>query len=278
MGATSTGGVEWQIISGTWGITTNRPTTATAQTSNPLVALEAGYSDVDISLAISASGGDCIYFRVVDASNWLRLRFRYRYYQTSSDSTSPSTTEYRWNAQFYGAHAGTADLASCQGGAVNHQASMTAVSAWSTTLGSCPHASSQTHSHTVYDHGNNCQAFSNFAHPHGRTSCTSESKTTPGTTTTTYYDNYDHYLYLDKCVAGTVTTIGSQSLGTGTATSLRVLALGTNIQCFRNGLTTAGITVTDSTHLNATKHGFGKGVSVQYGTAIDNFSIKEGGS
>jgi hypothetical protein len=69
------GGVDWSVVTGTWSRVGGAALTSTAATSNPIAVVDVGWGDVDISLDIALNGGgDCIYFRVVDSANWLRLR------------------------------------------------------------------------------------------------------------------------------------------------------------------------------------------------------------
>lgn len=76
----------WEVVSGTWSISGNKPVTSTAPASNPIAVVDTGSPDTDVSVA--ANGGDALYVRVVDAANWLRLRVD-RY-----------TLEYEWRQNF----------------------------------------------------------------------------------------------------------------------------------------------------------------------------------
>lgn len=112
LGTTSTGGAPWVPIIGTWGITSNRPTTSTAISSHPHAVVEADTPNVDLSITISSGGGgDALYFRVVDANNWLRLR--YEGWQTSSTSCQ-TCYEYTYNRGC--SHINTGDCAGVGGG------------------------------------------------------------------------------------------------------------------------------------------------------------------
>lgn len=66
------GGPVWQVVSGLWNISGNAPATTTAPEQNPLVAVYTGLDDAEVSAIVG--GGDCIYLRVLDATNWVRAR------------------------------------------------------------------------------------------------------------------------------------------------------------------------------------------------------------
>lgn len=75
LGTIEIGGVAWSVLTGTWSRTSGLAKTTTAGTSNPLAVIDVGWGDFDGSISVSsAGGGDCLYFRVVDALNWLRAR------------------------------------------------------------------------------------------------------------------------------------------------------------------------------------------------------------
>jgi hypothetical protein len=93
-----------------------------------------------------------------------------------------------------------------------------------------------------------------------------------------YYGPYTGYNYytdvvLEKCVAGTITNLGTAS---GQASSsLRLRAVGSSLQVFINGSGTALLSATDSTHLGQSKIGIGGGAS-DYSPANpdwDDFSV-----
>lgn len=75
LGTIEIGGVAWQVLTGTWTRTNGLAATTTAASSNPLAVIDVGWGDIDQSINVAgAGGGDALYFRVVDASNWLRAR------------------------------------------------------------------------------------------------------------------------------------------------------------------------------------------------------------
>lgn len=107
LGSTEVGKFPWEVLSGTWSVSNKRLVTSTADSSNPLVAVSLNSPDVDATLKISSGGGDSLYFRIVDASNWLRARSR-RYQVT----TTTFRTEYEWSVTYvysnpHGSHSAT---------------------------------------------------------------------------------------------------------------------------------------------------------------------------
>lgn len=171
LGSTSVGAEPWQIVSGTWSITSNMATSSTAASSRPIAVVEGRTANVDISINISSSGGgDALYFRVVDVNNWVRLR--YYGWQTSSQSCSTCNTYYHegscsWIG--YGANTGECNSLWCSG---------------------CPNCGSCGSDNCGC---NNCSAWSNVCSTY---SCNC---------VTNYYNNYR--VYLDKFVAGSLTAI-----------------------------------------------------------------------
>jgi hypothetical protein len=80
--------IPWKQINASDWTANNRAITATADTNNPMAVIPTEFSDIDMSVNISGVGGDCLYFRVVDSSNWWRLR----YTETTNTYTSGCTT------------------------------------------------------------------------------------------------------------------------------------------------------------------------------------------
>lgn len=237
LGITSVGGVPWVPIIGTWGITSNRPTTSTAIADNPHAIVQANTPDVDTSIDVNSSGGgDALYFRVVDASNWLRLR----YYGWQSSSTSCQTCyEYTYNRGC--SHNLVGECGGVGGGPDCKDKS---------NCGSCPPLCPTTC----------CDATSCFK---STTTCDSYSCNC----TTTYYDNYR--TYFDKMVAGTVSTI---TYWNGSTSRFRAVTSANTVRVF-TGTTDRGVfTVND--HVSATQHGFGRAASSYTGTALDNFDLR----
>jgi hypothetical protein len=75
LGVTSVGERPWDVLSGSWSISSNRivgPTSGYAAAT-----VESYTSDVDIKLNVSAAGRDAIVFRATDANNfWMVARYR----------------------------------------------------------------------------------------------------------------------------------------------------------------------------------------------------------
>lgn len=248
LGTTSDGSATWQVITGTWSINNNTAYTSTPASSNPLAIVEVPYADIDLSSNVSPTGNDALYFRVVDASNWLRLKLRE--YTTSSSNTQYCTHGYYENDSvncFCGGFVGDIRNQSGTNCASCPDASSICAAACS------PNSSSVTSSGSCYQNGYCTQACG---------------------TTTTYYYNY--YLDLEKMTGGTLASIGSVSLGQSvTVTSLGVIAQGNSIQTYANGA--LQYTYTDTTNQTATRHGIGRGSSnstTQDGQMLDNFLLK----
>lgn len=86
--ATESGGKTWQAINGTWTRAGNgTATTATSPASNPMLVADMGSADVDARMTTTGSSGETLFFRVQDASNWLRVRL-------SHGQTPVTTTTY----------------------------------------------------------------------------------------------------------------------------------------------------------------------------------------
>lgn len=237
LGVTSVGGVPWVPIIGTWGITSNRPTTSTAIADNPHAIVQANTPDVDTAIDVNSSGGgDALYFRVVDASNWLRLR----YYGWQSSSTTCQTC-YKYTFTRECAHRSDGDCAGVGGGP--------SCGKTYSNCGSCPSPCP-----TVCCWDKNC------------IETTTVCESTSCNCTTTYYNNYR--TYFDKMVAGTVTQI---TYWNGSTNRFRAITSSNTVRVF-TGTTDRGVfTVND--HVAATQHGFGRASSSYTGTALDNFDL-----
>ena len=101
LGSTDTGTpLAWTALSGTWAITSNKATTSTTRSDDPIAVVDPGNSQVEVSLDIGY-GGDALYFRVVDDLNWWRIR--------SSAQTVSGVSVGSWSAW----SAWSADLQGC---------------------------------------------------------------------------------------------------------------------------------------------------------------------
>lgn len=254
LGTTEVGGKTWQALVGSWTRTGGLAATSTARSSNPMAVVDLNTPNVDVQCNVSGSGSDCLYFRVVDSSNWLRLRNRR--WQTSSSQTT-YYTEY-----YYYMNYSAPDLYS--GG--DHGAdSMHQVGMWATSPPSASAwASTMTHNHVNV----NNVSWGNHLHTKDNTVIANGQSRQQSTTSTTYYTNYS--VVLEKCVAGVVSTI--QEFGQSDATTqLRVACQADDITIYADG--TMLNTRTETTHKTGTKFGVGLGDS-EYspGSALDNFA------
>ena len=266
LGTTPTGGLPWQVLSGTWSISSNKAYTSTSQYSDPIAVVDTGGSDVDISLNVASGGGDALYFRVVDANNWWRIRQRY-YSQQDPYSCPTYCTQYEYQAT-HGFGLYSAQSSPCDGAHTHSWNNYY----WCSSM-SCCASSSFSHSHTIYIKDEGCSwGYSNYSHSHSPVwSCSYTGNTSSYQcgTTTCYTTNYYYVTYLEHNVGGTVSQ--AQTIyGVGPNT-FRVLAVGNSIRWFVNGVERAS--ATSSVHQNATKHGIGRGASELSSTSLDNFSL-----
>lgn len=240
-------------VNGSWRRYQNRAYTSTARSEDPIIAVQIGSGDVDLSVSISNSGGDCLYIRVTDSNNWIRLRLRkyqtsYQYYQT----------QYQWFLQHW--------EASIDGNGSHTHSQYK----WGWDQFSSPFTSGEqqySHSHSINGSG------SSYFHLHDDNEILNHYYT--GQTQqvgpyTGYTDNWR--LYLEKSVSGTVTELGNAGVSSG-ITSIRLRAVGSSIKAYFNGLSGEVISVTDSTHSAVNWHGLGRGDSDYNGHALDNFNI-----
>lgn len=260
-------GPAWEIVNGSWQILSGRAYTSTSRTSNPIAVVSGGSGDVDISANVSSSGGDAIYFRVVDSNDWLRARVRR--YQTSSSYTT-YTTEYEWVQHYFhaepldhdtGWYSNDAEHSMYKWGTYSTAPSFPSVqmdyhshNSQGSPSDGTPNASPGTHSHYIYKTGL------------WKTGATRQVATGTGTSYTNHYQ-----IILEKSVNGTVTTLGTYT--TSAPSSLRVRAVENNIKVYVSGNATVRIDVNDATHQNAAKHGIGRGASDLDGQALDNVTI-----
>lgn len=217
LGSTDTGQT-WTVLRGTVTRKGNRGF-ATNTNPGPFAVADASLNgqDATISCTINGSGagGQAIYFRVVDATNWWRLSHRVY-------------TEYYYTGGY-----------TCQNRLNTGEAG--------------PYEPSSVDSSGPYTDSN--------GNP-GYRSCYAN---------TSSYTAYQ--AKLEKCVAGTVTAV--QTTNINAATSLKVVTNENSISGFTSNSATALMTVSDSTHNAATKHGFGYAETTQYGNSdgVDDFSV-----
>jgi hypothetical protein len=243
-------GPAWEIISGTaWQIVSGRAFTNDTRGNNPIAVVNTPTANVDVTLDFG-SGGDCLYFRVVNATNWWRVRSSY--YVTSGSSTYWAAGA--WSAWGYNNVAGADSYNNSTGTGTSSSA----------------------------DQGTSCLSTHS---PSGY--CTYERRWVQGGSASlpwAYQDrqrsvseqtsSYSYNVYeirLEKCVNGTVTSMGSYGAA---SPQVKVSTTGNSITWYRgSGSTFTAIgTVTDSAHATATKHGLGRGTSSGSITTMDNYS------
>lgn len=171
---TSDGRAEWQLINGTgssWEVYNNQARYTGSASDNPIAVVDTRTPDIDITLDCGW-GTDAIYFRVVDANNWLRV-------QTYSWSSTSCSTCYNYNynrtCNFTGA--GEPDCEEFQGFCTS-----------SSNCGSCPSCSTTCCSTGSCTQGSTCGSYS----------CNCNT-------------NYYYRSEFDKMVGGTLTQIDNWS-------------------------------------------------------------------
>lgn len=256
LGAIPEGGPAWQVINGSWRIVSNRAYSDTAGSSNPIAVVPSSTGNGDISASVSGLGGDAIYARVTDASNWVRLRVR-RYEVTESGGYY--VTEYLWKGTYiHGSH--NPPVSNNDPSPYYHYIAHSSPS----SAPSFPSTISVSHTYTL--------SGVSEAHTHNYSY---SSSTYTGDTRQTYVATTNTYTYyqlvLEKAVAGTVTTIGTANVNQ--PSSIRLRLVGDVLNAYYNGSGTATITATDAAHQTVAKHGIGRGYSDLYGHAIDNFTL-----
>lgn len=226
--------------------------TSQALTANPMALLDAGCGDIDASLNVNGSGGDCLYFRVKDASNWLRLRVHSWQSDTGTSTTWDGTYAIgNWAYQY------TQCFAPGDGGytvgTTYYSVSSNAVAAG-------------VYDQYISDGGASCNYGEGITGHSGQV----YSRTVTKNMTTISYPIYSYETVLEKCVGGVVTTVTTYA---GQPTTLRVVDNRTTITPYING--TAKTAVTLQTASGGTMAGFGKGgPTTLTGSALKNFSLK----
>lgn len=253
LGITSDGQATWQIIKGSWEILSNKAHSPTVRSDNPIATIEAGVGQLDASLNVSHLGGDCLYFRVVDANNWWRVRIRH-------STTTIYCTEYEYIYD-YGTDKGALTESGCLNGADTH-GHADGGTTWCSSNACCK-ADAYIHTHTVYNPTSCIAASSN--HDHHRFKC----DWTGNTRQVACGTDHDYFTYLEKCVGGTVTQVASY--GDDTINLIRVRAVDANIKVYLDG--TLRFDKSDTTHQAANKHGVGRGTSEETGSALDNWNL-----
>lgn len=230
-------GLTWEHLSGQGNINNNLFNFSTAAGANPIAVVQFGSPNVDVKVDVAAAGGgDSIYFRVVDANNWWRVRYRHyqvsqAYYSTQYEYLCHYATYSKPTMNYNGTHS-TYEWGGCFG-AYEDQYNSVQLAASSAT-------------------GNSQQVYA-------------------GTSTADFY-----HVFLEKCVGGVVTVVHDQTLNAQSVTSITAVAEGNFVRCgWKIGANWAySSSYTDATHNTATKHGIGRGTSEITTSALDNFSIQ----
>lgn len=239
-------------VAGSWRILGGRAHTDTSPTSNPILAITAGSGDFDMSASVSREGGDCLYGRVVDAQNWIRLRISR---ESGWSSYTYYTTSYEWACD-YGGHGGVFPGL--------HRAT-----AWGSAYSPPSFAPSITHGHYGADPNNwysDTVDHTHFGSGAYLTGNTSRQAHTGG------YSYSVYKMHLEKCVNGVVTELDVRTLGAA-PTSIRFRAIDNVLQGFFNGLGAPTAYAVDGAFATTGRQGLGRGPSTYYGTALDNLLI-----
>lgn len=215
-----------------------------AASSNPMAVADVGRADVAITEGVRTTG-NAIYFRVVDGSNWLRARVNET--QTTGGYYQSYTTNYYRHQQYV---------------AVYSESPCTGIYGYTDPVGS-PYVDTSSSNPAAYCSGTNYYYYE-----------TTFDHSTSGQYWVSTTD-YNYYLILEKSVAGTVTQLGSVSLGSSQPNYIKVVAKGVSLQTFygsTSSVSSAGTSVTDTTNQTATKHGIGY-ASSSYGSPTGVKSI-----
>jgi hypothetical protein len=286
-------GPSWEIVAGeAWQLVSGRAFTSDTRANNPIVVVDAGQYDVDVSTDIG-SGGDCLYFRVVDFTNWWRVRSSYyvtsgnypqtsvgswsswsSYYTTSTDETGSYNYQYGYATQEKSSYpASTWVAGSWSGYSIAYQV----MQDYGTSTYNPHSPSGIDQSERSYWYGNSGGTVGWWRRERSRTVSSVSSYQTRvrsrSVTQTTGTYNYNVYeIRLEKSVSGTVTSLGSRA---GASAKVKVSLTGNDIiWSYWNGSAFVAVTtVTDAEHATATKHGIGRGTSSGSITSLDNFVL-----
>lgn len=231
----------WSVKQGTWTRGASACSTTAAASTNPMAVTTLLTSDFDVQVGTSTNGGgDALYFRFSDTSNWWRLRNRY---VASTGSYISGYTGSGWtltSGSWYpdGTQPGAGDFNYVNGVATYRVAN--------TGLGTGAHAND------VF-----VQTFTQQVVP-----------------TYSSYATYAYYTVLEKCVAGVIAQVAAtQQSSVGT---LRVAVVGTSIVPYMGDGTTMDTAVIDDFNDDATGVGVGLGGSDSsggYSSGLHDFSV-----
>lgn len=252
IGVTEVGSAPWIAISGTWSRVGGLASCTEAANTNPFIVVELGSPNIDLQASTYAgnAGGDALYFRVSDASNWWRLRRQFYYYTYYTYNTI--WTIGPWGAPFNQTFFYPPDpRANLSGGLYYYDYVQSDNSG-----GTSPT--------TVWS----CSYFDQYS-----TSGTQQNRSITSSTETVTNTIYYQRVILEKCVAGVVSQVKTITASSYASPVLRVIADGSLI---KSSIGTVSLPdATDSFNISATKHGIGKGGSdnTYVGSALDNFSL-----
>jgi hypothetical protein len=270
LGAIPGGGQTWVAVAGSWRILSNRASTSTGRSSSPVVVADFGTADVDASVDISSGGGDALYTRVVDASNWFRLRLRTWVVSTTTQNT---TTEYQWEQRYRIGGQGNHNPGETTGTHTHSSPYAPVAYGWGGYSSPPSFPGTGSHTHGVYLPDGNGSWNPSHGHAHNASSGPTKTGSTrtvnngSSTSSTTY-----RQIVLERCTNGSVTQLSTSSQTTGSITSIRLSAIGTALLGYYNG-GGASVSATSSEHLTETRHGVGLGTSEYGGSALDNYTI-----
>ena len=298
LGTTSTGGVAWSELTGTWSTNGTNPTTSNAASTSPVATVDSRSGDADASVTVAP--GDALYFRVKDANNWWRLREQtnahpYTYY--TSDPYTYYTYSYSPNAwTLYDVwcedgHAGYPPTGTYYSGASPSNGYYDTIKSihMGTGSGGCryywgksgtPIANgNSTNSYGLgfsiqdYTRSINTIATANTGYTSvAHTGYTSTPHTGYTSVAHTGYTSY-YGLVLEKSDSGSISQVWAQPDTTTRPTLARVVASGSNIAIYG---TTSGSplnSVTDVFGSSFTKYGIGRVLNDANASAIDDFSV-----
>jgi hypothetical protein len=265
LGVTSTNSLPWQTLSGTFAISNNKVWSPAYQATSGLAVIDNSASDADLSLEVAPEGGDALYFRVQDSTNWWRTHIRgvteVVYYSTGY-------YRYQWGNYYSGAEYYPSGGGTCQQTYHDHGQTITYNWSTSSSTNTAPTNTTYSHTHSITVYG--CNQTVTFTHSH--VAQTYYTGTTEFVVTGTgAYNQTTRTLVLSKSVNNVVTEVGTYIRSS--ITSIQASINGTSITVKVNNEATALISTTSSDLLNATRHGIGRGPTTDHGTAMDNFSV-----
>jgi len=269
LGSTSTGNVAWEVLSGDFAIVSNTARSVPANANSGIAVVETYTPNVNLSIDTS-SGGDALYFRVVDDQNWWRLVLDRI---TEATQTAYGHTEYHWYSSRGGAeyYPTSAELsAGCQQTYHDHYSDWPTRNAWGTSSTSPPAGiayNDYTHTHAITLAG--CGQSVTYTHTHAASHFYGSTQFVIDgyTTTYSYYTNFQ----LQKSLSNVISNVGGPS--TQSVSSVQAILDGSSITIRKDSAVTDIITSVSSDNISGTKHGFGRATSntVQNST-FDNFS------